>query len=95
VTTSENFCPDVAPYEPTATPRPTADTIPGEGKFRVGSDVQPGKYISQPVVAGQLHLPLSLFLCTVWVLGYEVPGPERRQHRAIHVSAKPVRPQRD
>lgn len=51
----EIFCPDVAPYEPTATPRATPNTIPGEGNFRVGSsDVQPGTYISQPAVAGQV-----------------------------------------
>jgi Protein of unknown function (DUF732) len=50
----ENLCPDVAAYEPTATPSPTANTIPGEGRFRVGAEVQPGTYISQPVVTGQV-----------------------------------------
>jgi hypothetical protein len=34
--------------------RPTADSIPGDGKFAVGSEIQPGKYASEPTVLGQI-----------------------------------------
>lgn len=48
----ESYCPDVAPYEPTATPVATPDTIPGEGDFKVGSQVTPGTYFSEPLRSG-------------------------------------------
>ncbi|MCV7382402.1 DUF732 domain-containing protein [Mycolicibacter longobardus] len=52
----DNFCPNVALYQgpdPNA-PHPTGSTIPGDGKFGVSSEVEPGTYVSQPSVAGQV-----------------------------------------
>ncbi|BBZ40184.1 hypothetical protein MCNS_32470 [Mycobacterium conspicuum] len=38
---------------PALSDRPTADTIPGDGKFVVGSEIRPGKYASEPPALGQ------------------------------------------
>jgi hypothetical protein len=48
---------DLAPEPPAASVSPTSasvpsDTIPGEGTYRVGVDVQPGNYKSSPAQAG-------------------------------------------
>lgn len=50
----DNLCPDVAAFDPSLAPHPTADTIPGNGQFPVGGSVRPGTYISQPAMAGQV-----------------------------------------
>jgi hypothetical protein len=47
--------PSPAQYEaPALSNRPTADTIPGDGQFVVGSEIRPGKYASEPLVLGQV-----------------------------------------
>lgn len=50
----DNLCPEVAAFDPSLAPHPTADTIPGNGQFPVGGSVRPGTYVSQPPAPGQL-----------------------------------------
>jgi hypothetical protein len=56
----DNLCPDVPAYVPSPLTRPTPNTIPGQGDFPVGIEVQPGTYVSKPLKAGTTCIWLRL-----------------------------------
>ena len=56
----DNLCPDVPAYVPSPLTRPTPNTIPGQGTFPVGIEVQPGTYVSQPLATGKTCIWLRL-----------------------------------